>query len=510
MKLFEWFTASVESPKLVYPDDQKNVKNTTEFSDDAPPVGMPSSNMGTSGLSYRMQTEKGYEFNYNPNVQLYRTVATYPEVVDAIDEIMSEAVIQPDAPDKLIKLYLDDIPENITDTVKEKIRDEFLSILNMMKFSKNALQWFKEWYIDGRMAFEVVIEKTNPQKGIVKVKKLDVLQLKLMYDQDKKTHFYRYTASPYLQQMYGVQPIGTDRTFDIDKDLIVFVGSGLVDRLKFVEVSHIESAIKPINNLRNVEDAIIISRFSRSTEKRIYNIDVGHLPKSRAEAYMKKLMNSFRNRLSYNSATGEIEGEGKIQSLVESLWFAKTADGRGTTVDQLSEGKTLGELEDLYYFVAKLWRALKIPESRRGMQGEQRALYISKPAELERDEVKFRKFIVQLQSQFSQVFTELLRRQLVWKKVMTTEEFDNTVASNIKYKWYNDNHYDMYIKYELLREKFDLVQMLKEHLGTFITADQIALEVLGYTEDDWKKIKETCEKEKKKYGEEEQPSGGKW
>lgn len=479
-KILKEFFNSIIKPKKEISKPYTIDKKTTEFS-----LTQPSPL--SSGISFFYSQVSGYEYNVNEFIELYRRYALYEEVDDAIDEIVNEAIVTNEP--EIVKLDLIDI--ELSESIKNKILDEFDYLLKLLNFNKEAQTLFRDWYVDGRSYFEIVLKNEKVGDGIQKIKYLDSLRIKSLFDEDTKKVIFEY--DPNLKNM---KYIGNYEKKYVSEDLIVYVGSGFIDKVNYVELSWLHKAIKAINNLRNVEDSIVITRFTRSVERRVFNIDVGNLPKSKAEEHLIQAKNKFRNRISYNSETGEINSENKAMAVVEDFWFAKKADGRGSEVSLLQEGKNLGELEDLHYFISKLWRALNIPESRRNLTGEKSMIDLSSQQEMERDELKFMKFIEKLQLNFSKLFIELLKRQLIYKKVMRESQFDD-IKDNLKFKWAVQNNYKETEKMASIRARFEVLSMIEEYVNKWITEDQVALEVLNYTEDEWEGIKKEIEKKKK-------------
>jgi hypothetical protein len=454
----------------ITPAEEKIIdEKTTQFAEELP--------LGLNDVSYA-----SYDFPLTQDINRlrewllqYRRFEFVPQVNEAIDNIVNEMVIT-NSDDEIVKINLVKC-EDVSDKIKEKIEDAFKKILRLLKFNKHAYDIVRKWYVDGRIFYNVVV---NPQKlsdGILKLIYIDAEKIQLfrdprIHDTNTRKIFYRYENKE------------SNQVFEIHPDLVVYSGSGFFDRLLNLEVSYIHKAIKFINNLRNIEDAIVIYRIVRSSEKLVFTVNTGTLPKTKAEEYIKSMSAKIRNKFVYNTNTGEVQTDKNTMLIQENFWFPQNAEGKGTTVSTLEGGKTLGELDDLYYFENKLWEALKIPKSRRS-SNQERSIY-NTGREIERDEIQFYKFILMLRNNFSVLFNELIKRELIWTKVISENEW-NEIEDNIKYEYTNDNLYTEIKESELMQMRLQNLQSVNEYVGRYYTQDEIAINILKMTEDEWKK-----------------------
>jgi hypothetical protein len=495
--LEDWLGKSVAPAKEIFvdkPTTEIERSQTTEFSNELP------GGMYQITFEYNTSADATVEKNsqqLESYTRTWRLISNYPEVGEAIDEIVNESVIN-DSEDVSVKLDLSGIDKkDLADTIKKEIEEEFDNILDLLSFNQKGQDYFETWYIDGRLDLEVVVSRKNTKDGILKINRLDPLNIKKILEQKDRQEFkikeketYWIYTDPQKQLRWKVSP-----------DLVVHIGSARTDRVTGLEVSYLHKALKAINNLRLIEDAIVIYRIVRAPEKRVFSIDTGNLSKPKAEEYIKSLIHKFQNRIVYDSATGQVTNTKNTMAMIEDFYVGKSTNGQGSSISTLAGGSNLGELDDLYYFVLKVYKALKVPESRR--ETKEKALFDSgRSTQIERDEVKFMKFINKLRKQFSTLFTELLYRQLLFKGKLTKETLDK-IKKKFRYIYTNDNYYEEIKESEMLNNRLDLASKMRDFVGVYYTDDDIAIKILKYTEEEWKKKKEECKKVREEKAKEE-------
>ena len=390
----------------------------------------------------------------------YREMAVHPEADAAIEDVVNEALVS-DLYDSPIEIELSNV--NASDKVKDKIREEFKGIKEMMDFDKKAHEVFRNWYIDGRLYYLKVIDVKKPEEGIKEIRYINPMKIKFVRKERKQKgnemmngpqgpsdmkkaiypeidEYYVYTPKPnYPTTMFAAGGgRGNDKTsIKIAKDSITYVTSGLFDRNKGTCLSYLHKAIKALNQLRMIEDSLVIYRLSRAPERRIFYIDVGNLPKVKAEQYLKEVMSRYRNKLVYDASTGEVRDDRKFMSMLEDFWLPRREGGRGTEITTLPGGQNLGELADIEYFQKKLYRALGVPESRIANDG---GFNLGRSSEILRDELKFSKFVGRLRKRFANMFTDFLRTQLILKNIIAPEDWDE-ISDHIQYDFLYDNQF---------------------------------------------------------------------
>lgn len=432
----------------------------------------------------------------------YREMANHPELEMAIDDIVNEAITH-DVTGKTVDINLDNLKQ--PETIKKKITEEFDNILKLLNFGNLADDLFKRWYIDGRIYFHIVVDEKDPKKGIQELRYIDPRKIRkvreIKKDRDPKTgaqiissiaEYYVYNDRGTTAQSYGAQ---VNAGLRIAPESVLNVNSGLMDAKNTFVISYLHKAIKPLNQLRMVEDAVVIYRLSRAPERRIFYIDVGNLPKGKAEQYLRDVMIKYRNKMVYDASTGELRDDRKHMSMLEDFWLPRREGGKGTEITTLPAGQNLGELEDVKYFRQKLLQSLNVPISR--LEPQQGGLIgIGKTSEVTRDEVKFTKFIIRLRNKFSQIFDNALRIQLVLKGICTSEEWDH-FKEDIYYNYIKDNNFTEMRDAELLRERLNLLSVVDPYLGRYYSSSWVKKHVLQMTDEDIEKMKTEMEKESK-------------
>ena len=414
-------------------------------------------------------------------IRRYREVSQQPECDSAIEDIVNEAIVSNEK-DQAVSIELDrlDYPKSI----KNKIRAEFDHILTLLDFDVKGHDIFRRWYIDGRIFYHKVIDKKNPKKGIVEVRYIDPKKIRKVrqVNKDRKPgtslDIVKGVEDYFIYNDKGLNSGQISEGVKIADDSITYVVSGLIDQNKGHVLSHLHKAIKPVNQLRMIEDSVVIYRISRAPERRIFYIDVGNLPKIKAEQYLKDVMNRYRNKLVYNASTGEIQDDRNHMSMLEDFWLPRREGGRGTEITTLQGGQNLGEIEDIKYFQNKLYRSLNVPISR--MEAES-GFSLGRSTEITRDELKFTKFVQRLRKRFTPLFTDMLKAQLILKGIVTLEDW-NKMKEHIQYNFLQDGHFAELKKAELMQDRLNALQTIETYIGTFYSKEWVQKNVLNMTD----------------------------
>ena len=431
----------------------------------------------------------------------YREMSNHPELDMAIDEIVNEAISHDEA-GKVCDIVMDNLKQ--PESIKKKINEEFQNILKMLNFSNLADDLFKRWYIDGRLFYHVVVNDKNPKEGIQELRYIDPRKIRkvreIKKDRDSKTgaSIIVSTAEYYVYNDKGQ----TTQTFTsnvgqgirIAPDSIINVNSGLMDAKNTFVISYLHKAIKPLNQLRMIEDAIVIYRISRAPERRIFYIDVGNLPRGKAEQYLRDVMVKYRNKMVYDANTGELRDERKHMSMLEDFWLPRREGGKGTEITTLPAGQNLGELEDVKYFQKKLLQCLNVPYSRLEENGGGFA-GMGRSQEVTRDELKFAKFVTRLRNKFTQLFDHALRTQLVLKGICTSEEWED-FKEDIYYDFQKDNNFTEMRASELLQNRLQMLQLVDPYIGRYFSNHFIKNKILMMTDEEIEKMDEQLAEEK--------------
>jgi hypothetical protein len=431
-------------------------------------------------------------------ISRYREMAMQPEIESAIDDIMNEAIVQDDD-GKIIEIVLDDLDQ--PEKIKKAIKDEFHTILRLLNYKHMAQDIFRRYYIDGRLYYNVLIDKENPIAGIKELRYIDPRKLRKVREIKKKkdertgaeiidvyNEYYIYNDKVVSGSSSNYGPVGVRITLDS----IVSVVSGLMDSRRAVVLSYLHKAIKPLNQLRMIEDATVIYRISRAPERRIFYIDVGNLPKLKAEQYLRDIMVKYKNKLVYDAQTGEVRDDRKFLSMMEDFWLPRREGGKGTEITTLPGGQNLGELEDVKYFQKKLYNSLSVPISR--LEPNQ-GFSIGRVAEVTRDELKFAKFVDRLRNKFSDIFNQALRVQCVLKGICTADEWDQ-FKEHIYYDFIKDNNFSELKDAELIRERLSLLSAVDPYTGRYFSQAWIQRNVLRLTDDQIKEMQGEIDEEK--------------
>ena len=431
----------------------------------------------------------------------YREMSNHPECDMAIDEIVNEAITHTEN-GEVLKIVLDNLKQ--PETIKKKITEEFNNIQKMLNFSNLADDLFKRWYIDGRIYYHVVVNEKDPKKGIQELRYIDPRKIRkvreIQKDRDSKTgaQIIKSIAEYYIYNDRGAATqsftASTNQGLRIAPESIINVNSGLMDAKNTFVISYLHKAIKALNQLRMIEDAVVIYRLSRAPERRIFYIDVGNLPKGKAEQYMRSIMTQYRNKLVYDANTGEIRDERKHLSMLEDFWLPRREGGKGTEITTLPAGQNLGQMEDVQYFQKKLLQSLNVPISRLDPQQGAGIMGIGKTTEVTRDEVKFNKFINRLRNKFSRIFDDALRVQLALKGICTTEEWDEFKEA-IYYDFKKDNNFVEMREAELIRERVLTATQLDPFIGKYYSSKWVKKNVLRMTDEDIEEMEKEIEEE---------------
>jgi hypothetical protein len=425
----------------------------------------------------------------------YREMSMQPELETAIDEIVNEAIVNDDS-ESGVELDTDELkqPENI----KKKIREEFDYVLKLLDFGNMGHELFRRWYTDGRLFYHVIIDDKSPAKGIQELRYIDPRRIRKIREIQKAKdtvsgmEIIKSMKEYYLYNERGMIGAHSNLGTKIAIDAVVNVNSGLMDSKRAMVLSYLHKAIKPLNQLRMVEDATVIYRLSRAPERRVFYIDVGNMPTIKAEQYLRDVMAKYRNKLVYDSSTGEIKDDRKHLSMLEDFWLPRREGGKGTEITTLPGGMNLGELEDVKYFEKKLYKALGVPISR---LEQSQGFSLGRSTEITRDELKFTKFVNRLRNKFSTLFDELLRLQLVLKKICTEEEWKE-FKENIWYDFKKDNNFTELKEAELLQNRITTLQLVDPYVGRYYSMAWVRKNVLQMDDDEIEEIMQQIEEEK--------------
>ena len=431
-------------------------------------------------------------------IRRYREIALHPECDMAIEDIINEAVVANELKDA-VKLNLENLPYG--KDVRRKIEDEFKEVLRLMNFNTRGHDIFRRWYVDGRVYYHKIIDRNSPVKGITELRYIDPRKIKKIRELRKRRpdgsasipvgqgmadEFEEY----FLFNEKGVSN-STTSGIKIATDAIAFTPSGLIDQNKNMVLSYLHKAIKPVNQLRMIEDATVIYRIARAPERRIFKIDVGNLPKVKAEQYLRDVMAKYRNKLVYDANTGEIRDDRNYMSMLEDFWLPSREGGRGTDITTLPGGQNLGEIADIEYFRAKLYRSLNVPVSR--LEGSQ-GFNLGRSTEITRDELKFTKFVQRLRKKFTELFNDILRTQLVLKRIISDDDW-HTVRDTLMYDFLQDGHFAELKESEMLLERIRIADSMRDYVGKYYSVEYIRKNVLKQSQRDIEEIDTQIKKE---------------
>ena len=415
-------------------------------------------------------------------IRRYREISLHPECDMAVEDIVNEAVVANELKEA-VRVNTDNLPYG--KDIRRRIEGEFSDILKLMNFNTKGHDIFRRWYVDGRIYYQKIIDRESPVTGITELKYIDPRKIKKIREVRKTRpegaknleivdEFVEY----YLFNEKGVSGTTSGGGVKIAPDTIAFCPSGLVDQQKNIVMSYLHKAIKPVNQLRMIEDAVVIYRIARAPERRIFKIDVGNLPKVKAEQYLRDVMARYRNKLVYDASTGEIRDDRNYMSMLEDFWLPSREGGRGTDISTLPGGQNLGEIADIEYFQKKLYRSLNVPVSRlESTQG----FNLGRASEITRDELKFTKFVQRLRKKFTELFNDLLKTQLILKKVISEEDW-HTISHNLQYDFLQDGHFAELKQSEMMRERIQLVNEMRDMVGKYFSVEYMRKNVLKQSE----------------------------
>ncbi len=443
-------------------------------------------------------------------IKRYRDMSLHPECDSAVDEIVNEFVVS-DADDSPVEIELSNL--DLGQNIKNKIRDEFNYIKKLLRFDKKAHEIIRTWYVDGRIHYHKVVDLDNPRKGILELRYIDSLKIRkvrqqlkdksrsqeergsaLEYDWGDYIDYYIYNPKGFGSSLpaNSASDFSTANGIKIAADSIATSNSGLMDLNKKITLSFLHKAIKSLNQLRMIEDSLVIYRLSRAPERRIFYIDVGNLPKVKAEQYLRDVMARYRNKLVYDASTGEIRDDKKHMSMLEDFWLPRREGGRGTEITTLPGGQNLGELKDVEYFKKKLYNSLNLPPSR--LTDDNKGFNLGKTTEVLRDELKFAKFIGRLRKRFSELFHDILKTQLILKGIITPEDWED-MEEHIQYDFLFDNHFNELKQQELMLQRVNLVTQMDPFVGKYFSTEYVRRQVLMQTEKEYKEIGKQMKKD---------------
>ncbi len=483
-KLFGFSIEDTEplSPSVVSPVPQSNEDGVDHY-------------MSSGFFGSYVDIEGVYKTEFDL-IKRYREMALHPECDSAIEDIVNEAIVS-DSNDTPVEIELSNL--NASDGIKKSIRQEFKHIIDLLDFNKKAHEIYRNWYIDGRLYYHKIIDLKKPEEGIQELRYIDAMKMRYVRKQKKneKKELNRLNPLkqdpmdydfPELEEFFiynpkagmGGNPMQSSASQGIKmtKDSVAYCTSGLVDRNKGSTLSYLHKAIKSLNQLRMIEDSLVIYRLSRAPERRIFYIDVGNLPKVKAEQYLRDVMMRYRNKLVYDASTGEIRDDKKYMAMLEDFWLPRREGGRGTEITTLPGGQNLGEITDIEYFKKKLYRSLNVPPSR--MDGEG-GFNLGRSSEILRDELKFTKFVGRLRKRFSAMFNDMLRTQLLLKNVITPEDWE-LMSEHIQYDFLYDNHFSELKEAELMSERLSLVETAQPYVGKYYSQDYVRRKILRQTD----------------------------
>ena len=456
----------------------------------------------TGGFMSSVYDFGGSFIDENSLIRQYRSMSLYPEVDMAIEDIITQA-ISFDGNQNAVKLNIDNV--ELSDNIKGKMQQEFNKVLKLLDFRNRGYDIFRRWYVDGRVYFQNIIDVDHPERGIVELRAIDPIKIRKIRKVEKHIKSMNGSAVPIIKKV-DEHYIYTDFESNqvtastsaagirITNDSITYCHSGFIDQTTKRVVGHLHKAIRPLNMLRQTEDAMVVYRIARAPERRIFYVDVGNLPKQKAEEYMRSLMNKYRNKLTYDSATGEIKDQKNHMSMLEDFWLPRREGGKGTEITTLAGGQNLGEMDDVEYLLRKMYRSLNVPITR---MEPQTGFNMGRASEITRDEVKFFKFIERLQNKFTLLFLDVLKKQCILRGIMTNEDW-NKIYQDIIIVYTKDSYFTEMKENEILKEKVDMLNTLGNYTGIFYSTKYIRKNILGQTEEEIAQMNEEMEVDRQK------------
>ena len=426
-------------------------------------------------------------------IRRYRDIAQHPECDAAIEDIINESIVS-DADSAPVELITDDL--DYPDNIKKSIREEFEKVVELLQFNHYGHEIFRRWYVDGRLFYHIIVDESSPKQGILELRPIDPTRIRKVKEIEKeKDQATGADVIKSVKEFYIYQDSemsGAGAGFKISPDAIQYITSGLLDPSRKRVLSYLHKAIKPVNQLRMMEDSLVIYRLSRAPERRIFYIDVGNLPKGKSEEYLKNIMNQYRNKMVYDANTGEVKDDRKHMSLLEDFWLPRREGGRGTEITTLPGGENLGQIDDIIYFQKKLYKSLNVPVNRL----EQEAQFsLGRSTEISRDEVKFQKFINRLRKKFSWLFLDVLKTQLILKGIITENDWKD-IRENIVVDYIKDSHFSELKDAEILRERMSLLQEIDQFVGNYYSIEWVRKNILMQSDEDIEEMKKQIDDER--------------
>ena len=475
-------------------------KPEQEFPSFAPKLEEDGALVVSEGGAYGQYVDlEGAVRNEAELVSKYREISMHPDIEMAVDDIVNEAIVM-DPKKEIVSLNLDDLEQ--PDNIKKMITDEFDNIIELLEFNQHAYEIFRKWYVDGRLYYHAIIDEKAPREGIKELRYIDPRKIRKIKTQkrvraNKTTNviinkpaeeFYIYNDKGFAKAptQGSTYSDPASQGIKIAVDSIVNVSSGLVNVGGDMVIGYLQKAIKPLNQLKSMEDSLVIYRISRAPERRIFYIDVGNLPKMKAEQYLRDIMTRFKNRVVYDAQTGEIRDDRKHMTMLEDFWLPRREGGKGTEITTLPGGQNLGQIDDIIYFQRKLYKSLNVPITR--LDPEQNYNF-GRATEISRDEVKFAKFVTRLRGKFSELFNRILEKQLILKGIITSEDWQE-FRTNFKYEYSEDNHFAELRNTEILRDRISMLRDIDDYTGKYYSHEWVRRNVLYQTEEDMKEIDE--------------------
>tara|TARA_B110000503_G_scaffold138980_1_gene226254 strand:- start:637 stop:2193 length:1557 start_codon:yes stop_codon:yes gene_type:complete len=424
----------------------------------------------------------------------YRQLAEQPECDAAIEDIVNESIVS-DEDSSPVDIIMDDLEQ--PDKVKKLIKESFDEVTSLLNFNQTGHDTFRKWYVDGRLFYHIIVDEKNIKKGILELRPIDPTKIRKVREvkKDKRdmatgSALITSTDEYFIYQDQSMAKGGSG--LKISKDAICYVTSGLLDSSRKRVLSYLQKAMKPINQLRMMEDSLVIYRLARAPERRIFYIDVGNLPRGKAEEYLRSVMSQYRNKLVYDANTGEIKDDRKHMSMLEDFWLPRREGGRGTEITSLPGGENLGQIDDVVFFQKKVYRSLNVPVGRLETEG---GFSLGRSSEITRDELKFQKFINRLRKRFSNLFMELLKTQLILKGIINNDDWDE-LRDNINIDFLKDNHFSELKDSEMLRERLNTIQLMENYVGQYFSRAWVRRNVLRMSDEDVEQMEEEMEEEK--------------
>ena len=446
-----------------------------------------------AGAYYSLVVDlEGVVKNENDLIRRYREVAQYPDCDTAIDDIVNEAIVV-EEDSEAVKLNTDNV--NVSDNIKKKIREEFEEVLYLLRFSEKGHDIFRQWYIDGRLNYHILIDEKNPRNGIQELRPIDPRKIRRIKNVKKEKNPKGVEVVVSVDEYYIYNDKGiTEQTTQgvrLTLDSVLYCGSGMVDLNTGMMLSYLHKAIKPVNQLKMIEDAVVIYRISRAPERRIFYVDVGNLPKVKAEQYVNDLMNRYKNKIVYDANTGEVRDDRKHLSMLEDFWMPRREGGKGTEITTLPGGQNLGDIQDIQYFQTKLYQSLNVPTSR--LQSDT-GFTLGRSTEISRDELKFQKYIARLRKKFSGLFNDALKIQLIAKGIINEADWD-LIKKDLHYDFMKDNAFAELKDSELMSQRLQALQMIEPYIGKFYSVDWVKKNILRMSEEQIEDIEDQIEAE---------------